>query len=114
MFVLLCNVDEVIGTAPLLSTPQPTGKWHDKVCPFHQLSPPWPSDDDNFGIHAPQPSIRDSDPTPRPSYSSLPLASRPEEQSGDNACYEANLLQHVNEPVLGSSDAFAILSRAQP
>ncbi len=114
MLLLLSDVDKVVGAAALLASPQPAGEGDDKVSPFDQFSPPRTSYQDNLSIHAPEASVCNANPAAWPAYASFPLACCPEEERSDDAGDEADLLQHVDEPVLGTTNAFAIVTGPQP
>jgi hypothetical protein len=103
----------MVRAAALFSTPESARKGPQKQDPFEQLSVPGPADDDNLRIDAPQSSVRDSHPSPRPPHPALPLPRCPEQQRRHDARDEAHLLQHVHQPILTASTALAIFARPQ-
>lgn len=86
--------------------------WAQKVEVAQELFPPWPSDENNFAIHAAKSSVRNANPTPWPAHTTVPLSGAPKQYSHDDSGYECQLLAHVDDPVDAASHA-AVLARAQ-
>ena len=64
-------------------------------------------------IECPQPAVRRTKPTSRPPHAALPLSGGPDEERGNEAAHESDLLGHLDEPVDTSAEAGAIFAGAE-
>lgn len=75
--------------------------------------PPALLDDYELAIEASQASICSKYPSSGISHTSFPLSSDPYQNPGEDSAHEADLLNHLNHPVYGASNAAAVFARLQ-